>query len=164
MLFPRSIIYSNIHKCITESILFPGYESSNDKETIGRSTPRLQPAKRDQITGAVSRSNRFGFRQNTVRPASVGLTPKINDFDNVNNNTSAAIADAADKRRSKSASATARTTISTLPHNPQPPVKLNLRTTNLTYQQQQANTQLSEIKPFTEKCNVVRTDLHSNAM
>lgn len=37
-------------------------EYNSDKETTGRSTPRLQPPKRDQIVGSVinGRSNRFG--------------------------------------------------------------------------------------------------------
>lgn len=37
-------------------------EYNSDKETTGRSTPRLQPPKRDQIVGGVinGRSNRFG--------------------------------------------------------------------------------------------------------
>lgn len=129
----------------------------------------MQPAKRDQITGAVGRSNRFGFRQNTVRPASVGLTPKINEFDNdnVNNNNEATITD--DKKRSKSASAASRATVTALPVNQQPPVKYNLRTTNLTYQQQQqAKHMQNEIKvkqePINDRCTIVKTDLHTNSM
>lgn len=40
-------------------------EYNSDKETTGRSTPRLQPPKRDQIVGGVinGRSNRFGKEQ-----------------------------------------------------------------------------------------------------
>lgn len=78
--------------------------NNSDKETsaTGRTTPRLQPAKRDQAA-ASARGNRFGFRQNVVRPAS-GIQPKFNEFDNVNNNGTAAMLDN-DKRRSKSATA-----------------------------------------------------------
>lgn len=82
-------------------------ENNNDKETTatGRTTPRLQPPKRDQTqTTAYARGNRFGFRQNVVRPAS-GITPKFNEFDNVNNNGAAATVLDNDKRRSKSATA-----------------------------------------------------------
>jgi hypothetical protein len=77
--------------------------NNSDKDTAatGRTTPRLQPPKRDQTQVATyARGNRFGFRQNVVRPAS-GITPKFNDFDAVNNN--AALDN--DKRRSKSATA-----------------------------------------------------------
>uniref|UniRef100_A0A182K6M8 Uncharacterized protein n=1 Tax=Anopheles christyi TaxID=43041 RepID=A0A182K6M8_9DIPT len=96
--------------------------------STGRSTPRLQPAKKDSH-GAPYRSNRFGFRTNNiVRPASVGLQPRVaNDFDkhssnnnnntqtNNNNNNNVYVVN--DKRRSKSASsaASARTTFTPLP-------------------------------------------------
>ena len=83
--------------------------NNSDKETsaTGRTTPRLQPPKRDQTqTATYARGNRFGFRQNVVRPAS-GITPKFNEFDNVNNNGTAAVLDN-DKRRSKSATAPTR--------------------------------------------------------
>ncbi|XP_053689567.1 uncharacterized protein LOC128738452 isoform X2 [Sabethes cyaneus] len=99
----------------------------------GRSTPRLQPPKKDSY-GAPYRNNRFGFRStNVVRPASVGLQPKtIADYDkqhsnnnnntinannNNNNNNNVYITD---KRRSKSASsaASARTTFTPLQQAP----------------------------------------------
>uniref|UniRef100_A0A182PKR8 Uncharacterized protein n=1 Tax=Anopheles epiroticus TaxID=199890 RepID=A0A182PKR8_9DIPT len=97
--------------------------------STGRSTPRLQPAKKDSH-GAPYRSNRFGFRTNNiVRPASVGLQPRVaNDFDKHstitnnnnsihtnNNNNNVYVVN--DKRRSKSASsaASARTTFTPLP-------------------------------------------------
>ncbi|XP_049291029.1 nuclear pore complex protein DDB_G0274915 isoform X3 [Anopheles funestus] len=97
----------------------------------GRTTPRLQPAKKDSH-GAPYRSNRFGFRTNNiVRPASVGLQPRVaNDFDkhssnNINNNNNSIHTNnnnnnnvyvVSDKRRSKSASsaASARTTFTPL--------------------------------------------------
>ena len=65
-------------------------ESINDKNDItGRSTPRLLPPKKE-TSGVQHRTNRFGFRQtNVVRPASAGLTPIIQEFDNsniINNN------------------------------------------------------------------------------
>ena len=78
--------------------------NNDDKDTnaTGRTTPRLQPPKRDQAQATTyARGNRFGFRQNVVRPVS-GITPKFNtDFDTVNNNTTLDN----DKRRSKSATA-----------------------------------------------------------
>lgn len=77
--------------------------NNDDKDTTatGRTTPRLQPPKRDQAQATTNaRGNRFGFRQNVVRPVS-GITPKFNDFDTVNNNTTLDN----DKRRSKSATA-----------------------------------------------------------
>lgn len=79
-------------------------EKYGDKEATGRTTPRLQPPKRDQTQAAtaVARGNRFGFRQNVVRPAT-GITPKYNEYDNVNNNVTASSEN--EKRRSKSASA-----------------------------------------------------------
>uniref|UniRef100_A0AAG5D8C4 Uncharacterized protein n=1 Tax=Anopheles atroparvus TaxID=41427 RepID=A0AAG5D8C4_ANOAO len=105
-----------------------GRHSSN-----GRSTPRLQPAKKDSH-GAPYRSNRFGFRTNNiVRPASVGLQPRVanGDFDkhsannnnnnnnniHANNNNNSNVYVVTDKRRSKSASsaASARTTFTPLP-------------------------------------------------
>ncbi|XP_052892575.1 uncharacterized protein LOC128300526 isoform X1 [Anopheles moucheti] len=94
----------------------------------GRTTPRLQPAKKDSH-GAPYRSNRFGFRTNNiVRPASVGLQPRVaNDFDkhssntnnnsiHTNNNNNNNVYVVSDKRRSKSASsaASARTTFTPL--------------------------------------------------
>lgn len=51
----------------------------------------------------VGRSNRFGFRQNVVRPTS-GITPKFNEYDNVNNNNNSNTIDK--QRRSKSATTT----------------------------------------------------------
>lgn len=86
--------------------LFAGEQKTGDKETTGRTTPRLQPPKRDQTQPAMAaaRGNRFGFRQNVVRPAT-GITPKFNEYDNVNNNNTASDND---KRRSKSASAPTR--------------------------------------------------------
>ncbi|XP_065079098.1 probable serine/threonine-protein kinase DDB_G0282963 isoform X6 [Ochlerotatus camptorhynchus] len=93
-------------------------------KTTGRSTPRLQPPKKDSH-GAPYRNNRFGFRStNVVRPASAGLQPKsIIDYDkqhsNNNNNihtTNNNNVYITDKRRSKSASAaaSARTTFTPL--------------------------------------------------
>ncbi|XP_070502044.1 serine-rich adhesin for platelets isoform X2 [Chironomus tepperi] len=82
-------------------------ETIHDKEmgTARTTSPaKLQPAKRDQIL--VGRSNRFGFRQNVVRPTS-GITPKFNEYDNVNNNNNNNISNTIDKqRRSKSATPT----------------------------------------------------------
>ncbi|XP_050094690.1 mucin-19 isoform X2 [Anopheles aquasalis] len=88
----------------------------------GRSTPRLQPAKKDSH-GAPYRSNRFGFRTNNiVRPASAGLQPRVvaneldkhystsNNNNNVhpnNNNNNNNVYVTGDKRRSKSASSAA---------------------------------------------------------
>ncbi|XP_035791532.1 uncharacterized protein LOC118466393 isoform X4 [Anopheles albimanus] len=91
----------------------------------GRSTPRLQPAKKDSH-GAPYRSNRFGFRTNNiVRPASAGLQPRVvaneldkhysssnnnnNNNNNVhpNNNNNNNVYITGDKRRSKSASSAA---------------------------------------------------------
>lgn len=158
-----------------------GYESSNDKETTGRSTPRLQPSKRDQISGVAGRSNRFGFRQNTVRPASVGLTPRFNDYDNVNNNsgntsitnTNSLSSNGSDKRRSKSASATSRTQPLPQPQQIQPIIKYNPKTTNLTYQQQQqhishptavAQGAVKIQETINEQCSFIKTDLHTNSM
>ena len=74
--------------------------------TTGRSSAtRLQPAKRDQSQLSNARGNRFGFRQNVIRPTT-GIMPKLNEFDNVNNNTSVN-----DKRRSKSATAMTRSNV-----------------------------------------------------
>ncbi|XP_052861510.1 uncharacterized protein LOC128268451 [Anopheles cruzii] len=106
-------------------------DAEDRSSSTGRSTPRLQPAKKDSH-GAPYRSNRFGFRTNNiVRPASVGLQPRVaNDLDknsnnnnnnnnNVhpnNNNNNNNVYVVADKRRSKSASsaASARTTFAPL--------------------------------------------------
>jgi hypothetical protein len=72
--------------------------SSDEKEFVRTTSPaKLQPAKRDQLISG--RSNRFGFRQNIVRPTTAAITPKFNEFDNVNNNNSSAC-------RAKSATAT----------------------------------------------------------
>lgn len=84
--------------------LFPGEQNNSEKETTGRTTPRLQPPKRDQAQTTFTRGNRFGFRQNVVRPTS-GITPRLNEFDNVNNNNTTMDND---KRRSKSATAASR--------------------------------------------------------
>ncbi|XP_035917213.1 mucin-19 isoform X4 [Anopheles stephensi] len=96
--------------------------------STGRTTPRLQPAKKDSH-GAPYRSNRFGFRTNNiVRPASVGLQPRVaNDLDkhssntnnnniHTSNNNNNNVYVVSDKRRSKSASsaASARTTFTPL--------------------------------------------------
>lgn len=97
-------------------------------KATGRSTPRLQPPKKDSH-GAPYRNNRFGFRSsNVVRPASAGLQPKtITDYDkqhsNNNNNihtTNNNNVYITDKRRSKSASAAAasRTTFTPLQQAP----------------------------------------------
>lgn len=76
---------------------------SDDKEMVRTTSPaKLQPAKRDQHN--VGRSNRFGFRQNVVRPTS-GITPKFNEYDNVNNNNAADSVDIDKQRRVKSATA-----------------------------------------------------------
>jgi hypothetical protein len=95
-------------KCNNMNDLFLGEESiSSDKEatTTGRSTSsKLQPPKRDQVQSVhfARGGNRFGFRQNNVVRPTSGFTPKFNDFDKVNNNTT-------QDRRSKSATATSRT-------------------------------------------------------
>uniref|UniRef100_A0A1Q3G1T7 Uncharacterized protein n=1 Tax=Culex tarsalis TaxID=7177 RepID=A0A1Q3G1T7_CULTA len=103
-----------------------GLASDDKSSATGRSTPRLQPPKKDSH-GAPYRNNRFGFRStNVVRPASVGLQPKTiadcdkqhsnNNHNNNNNNnihtTNNNNVYITDKRRSKSASAaaSARTT------------------------------------------------------
>lgn len=97
----------NRGKCKSNSMkpLFLEEHNNGDKETTGRTTPRLQPAKRDQAQAAAARGNRFGFRQNVVRPAT-GITPKFNEFDNANNNTTVQFDN--DRRRSRSATAAAR--------------------------------------------------------
>lgn len=86
------------------NLFLDDYNSDKESSTTGRPpATRLQPAKRDQSQPANARGNRFGFRQNVIRPTT-GITPKFNEFDdNVNNNTSAN-----DKRRSKSATAVVR--------------------------------------------------------
>lgn len=60
--------------------------TSVDEKDFIRTTSlaKLQPAKRDQLSSG--KSNRFGFRQNVIRPSSGAITPKYNEFDNVNNN------------------------------------------------------------------------------
>ena len=76
-------------------------ETIQDKEmgTARTTSPaKLQPAKRDQLH--VGRSNRFGFRQNVVRPTS-GITPKFNEYDNENNNNNNNINTVDKQRRSK---------------------------------------------------------------
>lgn len=89
-----------------QQILFLENNNSDKESATGRTTPRLQPPKRDQAQVATyARGNRFGFRQNVVRPASSGIQPKFNEFDNVNNNGTAAAELDNDKRRSKSATA-----------------------------------------------------------
>lgn len=94
--------------------LFLDENNRGDRETTtGRcGTTRLQPPKRDQAQPAlVARGNRFGFRQNVVRPAAVGVMPKFSEYDDsANNNTTAATAPLLDnvQRRSKSATATVR--------------------------------------------------------
>lgn len=62
-------------------------DSINEKDTTtGRSTPRLTPPKKES-QGVPYRSIRFGFRQgNTVRPASVGLNPRVAHYESVSNN------------------------------------------------------------------------------
>lgn len=110
-------------------------QDDNTTKASGRSTPRLQPPKKDAY-GAPYRNNRFGFRStNVIRPASVGLQPKtLADYDkqhstnnNNNNNNNNNIHTTnnnnvyiTDKRRSKSASAasTARTTFTPLQQAP----------------------------------------------
>lgn len=89
----------------------------NEEKEVSRtiSPARLQPAKRDQVT--VGRSNRFGFRQNVVRPTS-SIQPRISEYsDSVNNNTSVPN----DTVRSKSASvALQRTKFAAQPVNLEP--------------------------------------------
>jgi hypothetical protein len=79
---------------------------NEEKEVRTVSPARLQPAKRDQV--AVGRSNRFGFRQNVVRPTT-SIQPRINEYsDNINNNNTQAVP--AEKIRAKSASVTTQRT------------------------------------------------------
>lgn len=60
----------------------PEHDNKEVNRTI--SPAKLQPAKRDQAL--MGRSNRFGFRQNVVRPTST-IQPRISEYaDNVNNN------------------------------------------------------------------------------
>jgi hypothetical protein len=80
----------------------------NEEKEVNRtvSPARLQPAKRDQV--AVGRSNRFGFRQNVVRPTSSSIQPRISEYsDSENNNITQAVPAA----RSKSATTTSQRTI-----------------------------------------------------
>lgn len=91
--------------------LFLAEQNNNsDKETTGRTTPRLQPPKRDQHQPTYARGNRFGFRQNVVRPTAAGITPKFTEYDNANNNITSALTDN-DKRRSRSATAPLRSNV-----------------------------------------------------
>lgn len=66
-------------------ILVTSIQEHDNKEVNRTISPaKLQPAKRDQAL--MGRSNRFGFRQNTVRPTS-SIQPRISEYaDNVNNN------------------------------------------------------------------------------
>lgn len=132
----RAYRYPRSHSCPSLSLslvsIVGSVESVEDggRTGGGRSTPRLQPAKKDSH-GAPYRSNRFGFRTNNiVRPASAGLQPRVvaneldkhfstsnnnnNNNNNVhpNNNNNNNVYVTGDKRRSKSASsaASARTT------------------------------------------------------
>lgn len=107
-----------------DSVDDTGGNGGGRNSSTGRSTPRLQPAKKDSH-GAPYRSNRFGFRTNNiVRPASVGLQPRVanGDFDkhsannnnnnnnnniHTTNNNSNNVYVVTDKRRSKSASSAA---------------------------------------------------------
>ncbi|CRL00118.1 CLUMA_CG013398, isoform B [Clunio marinus] len=91
----------------------PAETNNSDKETTGRTTPRLQPPKRDQTQTSNARGNRFGFRQNVVRPAAAGITPKFNEYDKLNNNSDNGgnVCLDNDKRRSKSATASSRSTV-----------------------------------------------------
>ncbi|XP_053676827.1 mucin-4 [Anopheles nili] len=113
-----------------ESVEDEGGTGAGRNGNTGRTTPRLQPPRKDSH-GAPYRSNRFGFRSNNiVRPASVGLQPRVaNDLDkqsaninnnnniHTNNNNNNNVYVVGDKRRSKSASsaASARTTFTPLP-------------------------------------------------
>jgi hypothetical protein len=76
---------------------------NSDKQETGRTTPKLQPAKRDQA--ALGRNNRFGFRQNVIRPVT-NITPKYNEYDdsvnNNNSNNNNVCANDNDKRKLKS--------------------------------------------------------------
>lgn len=122
---------------------------------------RLKPPKKDAI-----RSNRFGFRQaNTVRPASVGLTPKHGDFDGssaaddaaeniVNNNASDMV-----KRRSKSASATTRNSVTFCDTVMVQPVK---KTPSLSRRAPPAATY--HHGESEQGCRVINSDLHTNNM
>lgn len=81
-------------------------QDENKEVTRTISPAKLQPAKRDQVL--VGRSNRFGFRQNTVRPTSSTIQPRISEYDdNMNNNNNFTNAN---KLRSKSASNTVQRT------------------------------------------------------
>lgn len=66
-------------------ILATSTQEHDNKEVNRTISPaKLQPAKRDQAL--MGRSNRFGFRQNVVRPTS-SIQPRISEYtDNVNNN------------------------------------------------------------------------------
>lgn len=68
-------------------ILVESFDMISDKDSTGRSTPRLTPPKKES-SGGPYRSTRFGFRKsNIIRPASTGITStKISNYDNVANN------------------------------------------------------------------------------
>lgn len=103
---------------------------NEEKEVRTVSPARLQPAKRDQL--AVGRSNRFGFRQNAVRPTS-SFQPRIGEFsDNLNNNTTQAVQ--ADKNRAKSATVTSQRT-----NIPAQPIKLEQKSPTDVIQQSELN-------------------------
>jgi len=132
------------HNCSLLGAL--NYSSEKETSTTGRTTPKLQPPKRDQSGGttAVGRGgNRFGFRQNVVRPTTSGITPKFNEFDSENNNNSTAPVPAS--RRSKSATASARSTFLN-DHNKQ--------------QQQQHQF----VYQHNDQSIVANNDLHTNAV
>lgn len=99
-------------------------DTAHDKEigTVRTTSPaKLQPAKRDQLLAG--RSNRFGFRQNVVRPTS-GITPKFNEYDNVNNNVDKS-------RRAKSA-----TVANQLRSSPQSSLKPDISSVNTEHSEQ----------------------------
>lgn len=72
-----------LHFFFSLSVSVDTIDALNERK-IGRSTPRLSPAKKD-LTGASKRSNRFGFRKsNIVRPSSTGVASnKVISFDSV---------------------------------------------------------------------------------
>lgn len=104
---------------------------NEEKEVRTVSPARLQPAKRDQL--AVGRSNRFGFRQNAIRPTS-SIQPRISEFsDNLNNNNTVP-AVPADKIRAKSATVTSQRT-----NIPAQPIKLEQKSPTDVIQQSELN-------------------------
>ncbi|XP_031629004.1 uncharacterized protein LOC116344361 isoform X3 [Contarinia nasturtii] len=88
-------------------------ETLSDSTTVGRSTPRLTPPKKESA-GAPYRSTRFGFRIN--RPSSTGISASSKNCENViNNNHSEAKLNV--KPRSKSACGSRRSIASSTTSN-----------------------------------------------